>query len=400
MAQETFWENIIQQFPLLTRENDRGQKLIYLDSAATALKPQCVIDAVAKMLSHHTANIHRSVHLLGDEATEKFEKSRDIVASFINAEPNEIVFLRNTTEALNLIAQSELADNGVVTTEAEHHSNYLPWPENTIRLKVDAHGLFSFDELETVLARERVGLVSLAHVSNVTGNTLDVKRAAALCREYGAKLVIDAAQSAPHRELDVEELGCDFLTFSGHKLGSPTGVGVLFGKAELLEQLNVRLKGGSTIEHFEHGIPQYKNAPWKFEAGTPAIESVVGLGRALQFLMDIGMEEVHERYSQLSEHAYRKLTAHFPAEWLLGKKGDNLSGPHSLKLEGISPHVVARGLSDRYGICVRSGFHCAQPLHEALSASASLRLSYWVYNTPDEIDKAVDGLVELVNLVC
>ena len=392
-------QEIARQFPLLQRLGPTGEPIVYLDSAATALKPQCVIDSVVDMLSNHTANIHRSVHLLGDEATEAYESTREVVAAFLNAEPNEIVFLRNTTEALNLVAKSHFASGKVVTTVAEHHSNYLPWNEQAIRLNINQDAVLDLGDLETALISHDVTLVSVSHCSNVTGVINDIPTISELAHQYGAKVLVDAAQSAPHTPLDVEELGCDFLAFSGHKLGAPTGVGVLYGKAELLEQMEMQLLGGSTIEevHLQGFVP--KNAPWKFEAGTPAIESVVALGTAIEYLLDLGMDNVQQRFLELSEHTFSTIDRELSTDLLLGSKTKNRSGPFSLSFKGISPHVIARGLSDRHGICVRSGYHCAQPLHEVLGAPASLRLSFWIYNTEAEISKAVSGIAELIDLV-
>lgn len=392
---------ITSQFPILNRTSPSGSPLIYLDSAATALKPQCVIDAVHEMLSQHTANIHRSVHFLSDEATDAYEGTRDIVAAFINAEPNEIVFLRNTTEALNLIANNfDRKGRRVISSYAEHHSNYLPWTDEVYRLSLNAAGQIDLQELQRELEKNDVGLISLSQISNVTGNIVDIKAVSVLAHQYGAKVLVDAAQSAPHLPIDVIELDCDFLAFSGHKLGAPTGVGVLFGKAELLEEMDLFLKGGSTIEKVSaDGTYIPKNAPWKFEAGTPAIESVVGLSKAITFLMNIGMDEVHASFTQLSQFALQEIQNKLPAGCIVGAVDKTSGGPFSLNFKGLSPHTLARGLSDRYGICVRSGFHCAQPLHDQLCVPASLRLSFWIYNNEDEISKTVDGIVQLTDLI-
>ena len=210
---------------------------------------------------------------------------------------------------------------------------------------------------------------------------------------------MDAAQSAPHIPLDVVDLDCDFLAFSGHKLGAPTGVGVLYGRADLLEAMDLFLKGGSTVEEVQASSYIAKNAPWKFEAGTPAIESVVGLGAALNFLLEIGMEDVNAKFAELSAFAQDEIVSKLPANCIVGGNVATAKGPFSIYYKGISPHTMARALSDRYGICVRSGFHCAQPLHQALGAPASLRISFWIYNSKDEIRKAVDGIVEMAGVV-
>jgi len=392
-------ENIAAQFPLLNRLAPCGTPVIYLDSAATALKPQCVIDAVNDMLINHTANIHRSVHFLGDEATEAYESVRDIVAYFLNAESNEIVFVRNATEALNIVASGfNLNGNRIVSSYGEHHSNYLPWTDNVYRLSLDTVGQISLDELRCELAKGDVALVSLSHVSNVTGNIFDIKKIIEMSHQYGAKVLIDAAQSASHIPIDVVELDCDFLVFSGHKLGAPTGVGVLFGRSQLLEEMGLFLKGGSTIEEVTSSGFVVKNAPWKFEAGTPAIESVVGLGVAINLLLEIGMGAVQRKFEQLSQFTEKEIRLKLPEAVILGDTGSRSGGPYSFNCAGMSSHLLARGLSDRYGICVRSGFHCAQPLHQQLNATASLRISFWIYNAEAEISKAIDGIATLLDV--
>ena len=392
--------DIIKDFPILQRATPTGNRLIYLDSAATALKPACVIDAVSRMLSQHTANIHRSVHFLSDEATELFEGARDMVAALIGAESNGIVFVKNTTEALNLVASCLPGINKVVCSVGEHHSNYLPWNGEVQRLALDAEGSVDMSALEEVLKGGDIDLVSIAHVSNVTGNVHDVKGIVQLAHQYGAKVVIDAAQSAPHCSIDVTELDCDFLAFSGHKLGAPTGVGVLYGKPELLESMGLYQRGGATVEQVSADGFVPRNAPWKFEAGTPAIESVVGLSAAVEYLLGIGMDRVQEIFSTLSQHALAEIQSKLPSARLLGSTRPELGGgPYSFYFDGISPHVLARGLSDRYSVCVRSGFHCAQPLHDSLGSPASLRISFWIYNTAEDITTAVDGIASMVDLV-
>lgn len=393
-------DNIAQEFPILKRLAPNGSPLIYLDSAATALKPQCVIDVVSQFLCSHTANIHRSVHFLGDEATEAFEGVRETVAYFLNAEPNEIIFVKNTTEGLNLVANCfDLNGKRIISSFGEHHSNYLPWGDNTYRLTMDKYGQIDFNELTAELEKKDVALISLSFASNVTGNIFDIKKIIALAHDFGAKVLIDAAQAAPHLAIDVGELECDFLVFSGHKLGAPTGVGVLYGKVELLENMSLFLKGGSTIEAVSSEGVIVKNAPWKFEAGTPAIESVIGLGAAIQFLLEIGMDKVEEKFKRLSKFTEAEINKKLPNALVMGVKGEYSSGPYSINIAGVSSHLLARGLSDRYGICARSGYHCAQPLHQHLNAEPSLRISFWIYNSEEDIKQAIDAIVSLINVV-
>ncbi|GAA6204823.1 cysteine desulfurase [Thalassotalea sp. SU-HH00458] len=392
-------KDIRAQFPILERNTPTGLPLIYLDSAATALKPQCVIDAVTDVLTNRTANIHRSVHYLGDEATELYETTREITSAFIGAEPNEIVFLRNTTEALNLVAKAFLGNGRIISSVGEHHSNYLPWQSHNIhRLSLESNGDINWLELEQELSKGDVALVSLAHASNITGYMIDLKKLVDMSHAFGAKVMIDAAQSAPHTQIDVAEIGCDFLAFSGHKLGAPSGVGVLFGKAELLEEMDYWLLGGATVESVTQHVIEAKNAPWKFEAGTPAIESVIGLQAALIFLLELGMDKVEAHFTALSDFTRICLSDNLPLVNIIG--GAKMQqGPFSLTVPGISPHIITRGLSDRYGICLRSGFHCAQPLHDFYHLPASIRLSFWLYNTENEIEQAIKGIANFINVV-
>ncbi len=389
---------IRSDFPLLTRRHNNGEPLIYLDSAATALKPQCVIDAVTDALSYKTSNIHRSVHILGDEATEAYESTRDLVAAFLNADINEIVFVRNTTEAINLVAQSRFGYGNVLALTSEHHSNLLPWHNASDKLDPLPDGSLDLEAIEKTLSNKKIDLVAVTQASNVTGAVTDIKKIVDMAHRNGAKVLVDAAQSAPHMPIDVDSLNCDFLAFSGHKLGAPTGVGVLYGKSELLESMDFYLRGGSTIEEIIDGNPIPKNAPWKLEAGTPAIESVIGLGAAIDYLLDLDMENIQAHFQALSNHLKQEIEKKLSLDLVLGDKHKDPSGPYSLVFKGLSPHLLARGLSDRYGICVRSGFHCAQPLHQTLQTPASLRISYWIYNTPEELSFVIDSLDQLIKV--
>jgi cysteine desulfurase/selenocysteine lyase len=381
-------------FPLLSREHAPGRPLVYLDSAATALKPRAVIDAVAAALSRHTANVHRAVHLLGDEATELFEGARRKAARLIGAEPHEVILLRNTTEALNLVARCHPRKGRVLVSLGEHHSNLLPWGRDGVtRLPPGPDGAPDSAAILRELARGGVSVVTVSQVSNVTGARADVVGLARAARAEGAALVVDAAQSAPHLPLDVQELGCDFLAFSGHKLGSPAGVGVLYGRAERLAELDWYLHGGGTVEEVAGGVPKARQAPWRFEAGTPAIEAVVGFGAALDYLQGIGLERVEAHCRELYELARRRLRAVAGLSFLGGPDaGEGRTGPLAFTLAGTLSHMLARTLSDVSGICVRSGYHCAQPLHEHFRSPPSVRLSFYLYNQPWEIDLFVEAL--------
>jgi cysteine desulfurase / selenocysteine lyase len=392
--------SIREHYPLLSRQGPGGRPLIYLDSAATALKPRAVIDAVVDALSNHTANVHRSVHTLGDEATELYESARAKVARLINAESHEVVFVRNTTEALNLVARSWPRRGRVVTTLAEHHSNLLPWGDDVIRLRPTAEGGLDVAALERTLSAGGVSIVSVSHLSNVTGLAIDAAEIAKLVHRAGAILVLDAAQSVPHRPVDVQRIGCDFLAFSGHKLGSPSGIGVLYGRAERLSEIDWHLKGGSTVDRVDQGGTSVvlKPLPWRLEAGTPAIEAAVGLGAAIDFLEDVGLDRIAAHEKGLVRLALRRIEEKLPGIRVLGPRDDRREGPISLVLTGLSPHTIARSLSDGYGICVRSGFHCSQPLHESLGSAGTLRVSFALYNTEEEVEAFVTAVSELAGL--
>jgi cysteine desulfurase/selenocysteine lyase len=389
-----------RDFPLLAREHVPGRPLVYLDSAATALKPRAVIEAVTNVLSQHTANVHRAVHFLGDEATELFEGARRKLARLIGAETHEVVLLRNTTEAVNLLARGYPRKGRVLVSLGEHHSNLLPWGhENVTHLAPGPDGGPDHAALLRELARGGVSVVTVSHISNVTGAHTNVAGLAQAAHAAGAVLVVDAAQSAPHLPLDVQELDCDFLAFSGHKMGGPSGVGVLYGKAERLAELDWYLRGGGTVEEVVSGVARAKQAPWRFEAGTPAIEAVVGLGAAVDYLQAIGLEEVAVHCRLLRDAARTRLQA-LPSVRLLGDQGASqaFTGPISFTVAGVLSHMIARALSDAWGICVRSGYHCAQPLHEHFQRPPSVRLSFFLYNQLEEIDLFVEALEQSCRL--
>ena len=383
-------------FPLLTREFAPGQPLVYLDSAATALKPRSVIEAVTDVLSHRTANVHRAVHSLGDEATELFETARRKIARLIGAEPHEIVLLRNTTEAINLVARCYPRKGRVLVSRGEHHSNLLPWYGTGLTLVPPGpDGSPDRSAMLNELARGGVSIVTLAHVSNVTGTQADVPSLVTAAHAAGAVVVVDAAQSVPHQPIDVQELGCDFLAFSGHKMCGPSGVGVLYGRADRLAELEGYLRGGGTVEELPSGIPKDKQAPWRFEAGTPAIEAVVGLGAAVDYLEAIGLDRVESHCRQLRAQA-REGLLRIPGVRLLGDSPVASSGPLSFTVADTLSHMLARAASDAWGICVRSGYHCAQPLHEHLQSPPSVRLSFQVYNQHWEIVRVVEAITRIV----
>jgi cysteine desulfurase/selenocysteine lyase len=385
-------ESLRQYFPLLKRNTPTGDPLCYLDNAATSPKPICVIDAVSEVLSSQTSNVHRGAHFIGDEITERFENARASIAKFIGANPSEIILMKNNTECLNFIAQQPLVDS-VVTSESEHHANYLPWKKKSC-LPLDDKGRVKFETLGELLKNKPNTLISLAHISNVTGNMIDVVKVVAIAKQYGAKVMIDAAQSAPHMSLDVQQLGVDYLTFSGHKVGGPSGVGVLWVNPNIIASLVPVQWGGSMVESILKGKVSLKLAPWCFEAGTPAIESVVGLGAAVEWLMALGMDNVQLHVHELTQYARQQCIENF-GDMVIGTQ--DAPGPVSLNVTSYDPHFLAKLLSERYSICVRAGFHCAQPLHQALNSKGTLRISPWLINNKADIDKCINAIKNAIS---
>ena len=385
-------------FPALAQPTPSGKPLVYLDSAATALRPRSVIDAVVDAMVTRTGGVHRSVNFLGDRATQAYEESRLIVARWIGGLENEVVFTRNTTDSLNLIAQGWPDRRRVLTSATDHHSSLLSWGASrttSIPPKIDG----SVDELTILneLAQGDVAIVCLSHVSNVTGHMPNIGAIVEQAHRHGAILVLDAAQSAPHGPLDTQALGCDFLAFSGHKLGSPAGIGVLWGKSECLTRLEVVSKGGGIIQSLRGGEIKYKDDPWRLEPGTPAIESVLGLAAAVEYLQELDFEMLAEHLKLLRSYAVEKLSS-LPKIRILAPEAQDSMGPVSFHFDGLPSHVIARGLSDSYGVCIRSGFQCAEPLHQFLGIGPTLRLSFFVYNQVSDIDFAIESIRSLVSL--
>lgn len=399
IADQLLPEAVRDDFPLLKRPGANGRPLIYLDSAATSLKPRQVIEAVAEVMGQHSGNVHRSVHILGDEATELFEDARRKVARLIGAEAHEVVLLRNTTEGLNLVARAYPRKGRTLVSLGEHHSNLLPWgAERATRIPPQPDGALDQESLLRELARGDVSVVAVSHISNVTGSRIDARRLADAAHAAGAILVLDGAQSVPHEPIDVHELDCDFLAFSSHKMCGPSGSGALYGKAEQLARLDWHLHGGNTVESVQRGMPIAKQPPWRFEAGTPAIEAAVGFGAAATFLQEIGLDRIAAHHRILRRQAVGGLQK-IPGVALVGSRSAaDQCGPLSFTVTGAPAHLLARILSDRHGICVRSGFHCAQPLHEALQLSASVRLSTYLYNQPWELGAFFEALAATVSL--
>jgi len=380
-----------------------GKPLVYLDSAATSQKPRAVLEALQRYYEEYNANVHRGLYRIAERATLAYEEARAKVAAFVGARPEELVFTRGTTEAINLVAYAwgdafVRAGDEVLVTEMEHHSNLVPWQllaqRRGARLRVlrvrPEDGTLDLDALDRLLT-ERTRIVAVAHQSNVVGTINPVRYISERAHAVGAVVVVDGAQSVPHMPVRVGELGCDFLAFSGHKMCGPTGIGALWGRRELLEAMPPFHGGGEMIERVELEHSTYKDPPHRFEAGTPNIADAIALGVAVEYLRALGMEAVREHEKALVRYAMAQL-AEVRGVRLYGPKDPELrGGALAFTLEGVHPHDVAQVL-DEQGVCVRAGHHCAQPLHRALGLTATARASVYLYNTPEDIDALVRGL--------
>jgi cysteine desulfurase / selenocysteine lyase len=390
------------RFPIL-RPGANGKRVIYLDSAASSQKPDSVLDAMDHYYRHDNANVHRGVYQLAERATEAYDQSRSKVARFLGVQDEaEIIFVRNTTEAINLVAYSWASANLgegdiIVTTEMEHHSNLVPWQLASERtgarmefIRVDADGRLVLEDLHTHLASGHVKLVALNHVSNMLGTVNPVETVIKLAHAAGALVLIDGAQSAPHLPLDLDALGADFYTCSGHKMCGPMGSGVLHGKRSVLEAMPPFLGGGDMIRTVELRHSTWADLPSKFEAGTPSVADAVGLGAACDFLTELGMQAVLEHERDLTRYAYQQLME-LPDLEIYGPPVADRAGVIAFNYGGIHPHDVA-SLLDEHQIAVRAGHHCTQPLHKKLNLTASVRASFYVYNTEEDVDRLIDGL--------
>jgi len=394
-------ERIRADFPILT-QTVRGKKLVFLDSAASAQKPRAVIDAMRIAMETQYANVHRGLHWMSERTTDAYESVRDQIAALLNAPSrDEIVFTHNTTEAINLVAHSFgrgvlRPGQAVIISEMEHHSNIVPWQmlrdSHGIELRVapvtDA-GELDFDALETLLSDGAVGLVSITHMSNVLGTYTPAARVASLAHQYGACVLFDGSQAVVHRAVDVQAIGADFYVFTGHKLYGPTGIGVLWARAELLEQMPPFLGGGDMIASVSFERSTWARVPHKFEAGTPAILEVIGLGAAISYVNEIGFAAIAAHEQSLTDHALAVLS---PIEGLniIGRAQDR-GGVISFTMDGAHAHDIAT-LLDRNGIAVRAGHHCAEPLMQRLGLDSTARASFALYTTHAEIDVLAENL--------
>ncbi|MCM3393569.1 cysteine desulfurase [Cytobacillus oceanisediminis] len=395
---------IRQMFPILDQEVN-GKPLVYLDSSATSQKPVPVIEALDKYYREYNSNVHRGVHTLGTRATDGYEGAREKVRKFINAKSTEeVIFTRGTTTALNTVAASYGRDNlnkgdEIVISYMEHHSNIIPWQQvakqtgATLKyLPLQEDGTISLDDVrETVTSNTKI--VSIMQVSNVLGVINPIKDIAKIAHENGAIMVVDGAQSAPHLKVDVQDLDCDFLAFSGHKMCGPTGIGVLYGKKKHLEKMEPIEFGGEMIDFVGLYESTWKELPWKFEGGTPIIAGAIGLGAAIDFLEQIGLNEIEAYEHKLAAYALEKMSAIDGMTIYGPKEASKRAGVITFNINVVHPHDVATVL-DAEGIAVRAGHHCAQPLMKWLKVSATARASFYLYNTEEDIDKLVSGLVK------
>ena len=393
---------IRQLFPIL-HQDINGHPLVYLDSAATSQKPISVIEAVKRYYELDNANVHRGVHSLGSRATDAYEGAREKVARFINAKSNEeIIFTRGTTTAINLVASSyarAVCKEGdeIVITAMEHHSNLIPWQQvakvtgATLKyIPLQPDGTILMEDVEkTITANTKI--VAITYVSNVLGVVNPVKEIAEIAHRHGAKILVDGAQSTPHMKVDMQELDCDFYAFSGHKMCGPTGIGVLYGKKALLNNMEPIEFGGEMIDYVDLYNSTWKELPWKFEGGTPIIAGAVGLGAAIDFLEEIGMDAIEQHSRDIATYAMEKLTA--IEDLSVYGPLNNRAGLITFNLGDVHPHDLATVL-DSEGVAVRAGHHCCQPLMRWLNVSSTARASFYLYNTEEDVDRLAVALLK------
>ena len=397
-------EEIRAEFPILAREV-HGKPLAYFDNGATAQKPLAVIEALDRYWREQNANVHRGVHTLSEKATSLYEEARQTIASHLGADRREVVFVRNATEALNLVAYSWARANlaprdRIVVTEMEHHSNVVPWYQ-VAREKgadldwapIDDEGRLDMEALASLLERGPK-LVCVAHVSNVLGTINPIPEIAHMAHDAGALLVVDGAQAGPKLELDMAELGADFYALTAHKLYGPTGVGALFGRRELLEEMPPFIGGGSMIRKVSKELITWADLPAKFEGGTPAIAEAIGFGAAVRWVDELGLSAIHVAEAELTAYTLERI-AEVPGLTVFGPPaGDDRGGIVSIAMEGVHAHDVSEIL-DRHGVAVRAGHHCAQVLMQRLGVPATTRASFAVYNTREEVDRLIAALLDV-----
>ncbi|PCF58614.1 cysteine desulfurase [Staphylococcus delphini] len=394
-------EAIIKDFPILEQQVN-GKRLAYLDSTATSQKPKQVIDALSDYYERYNSNVHRGVHTLGSLATDGYEGARETVRRFIHAKYfEEIIFTRGTTAAINMIAHSYGDANvsegdEIVVTQMEHHANLVPWQQLAKRqgatlkfIPMAEDGTITLEAVRETVS-ERTKIVAIAHVSNVLGTINDIKAIAEIAHEHGAIISVDGAQSVPHMKVDVQDLNVDFYSFSGHKMLGPTGIGVLYGKREHLNQMEPTEFGGDMIDFVDLYDSTWTDLPTKFEAGTPLIAQAIGLQAAIEYIESIGFDAIHDHEHALTTYAYEQMSQIEGID-IYGPSKDKRAGIITFNLKDVHPHDVATAL-DTEGVAVRAGHHCAQPLMKWLNLSSTARASFYIYNTKEDIDQLVEGL--------
>ncbi len=390
---------IKKDFPILSKKVN-GKKIVYLDNAATTQKPKSVIDTTNEFYLEYCANVHRGIYQFSEEATEHYERAREKVASFVGAGNDETIFTRNATEAINLVAYSWGEENinrgdKIVVSIMEHHSNLVPWQQLAVRKKaklefidIKDNSELNANEFEKIAGAK---LVAITQVSNAIGTINDVNEICKLAEETGAVSLVDGAQSVPHMKVDVRKINCDFFAFSGHKMLGPTGIGALYGKQEMLERMRPFLFGGDMIRevHVDHSV--WNDLPYKFEAGTPHIAGAIGLGAAVDYLSKIGMNEIRKHEIKLTKYAMKTLDGISGLEQYGTNDASKRGGVLPFNLKGIHSHDVA-SLLDEQGIAIRSGHHCAMPLHTRLGLDATNRASFYIYNDEKDVDRLVEAI--------
>lgn len=393
-------QKIKQDFPILKRKVN-GKRLVYLDSAATSQRPVQVIKAMTDFAKKHNANVHRGLHTLSEEASELYEKSRETVAKFIGAEKDELVFVRNATEGINLVAQTWAKTNvgkgEILSTVMEHHSNILPWLQLGLTVKfvdVTEEGVLDMEDFKKKLTK-KTRLVAVGQMSNMTGTINPVEEIIKLAKKVKAKVLIDAAQSVQHLEVDVKKLSCDFLAFSGHKMLGPMGIGVLYIKKERQAEMGVFLTGGGMISEVYIDKPAvWARGVEKWEAGTPNVEGAIGLAAACEYHQRLGMENIRQHEIELTKYALKEL-ARFKEIKIYGPKDVNIrGGVVTFSFTGVHSHDVAQIL-DSEGVAVRSGHHCTMPLHQRLGLVSTTRASFYIYNDKKDVDALIEGLLKV-----
>jgi cysteine desulfurase/selenocysteine lyase len=397
---------IRQDFPILKRKVNGNKTLVYLDNAATTQKPLSVINAINDYYMNYNSNIHRAVHQLAEEATFEYEKTREKVAKFINAHSaDEIIFTRNATEAINLVSYSwgrtnVNKDDRIVITELEHHSNIVPWQILTQErdaeldyIGIDNNGYLNMEDCNRYLQSDKVKLLSISHMSNVLGTIVPINEIIKMAHQKGIVVLVDGAQSVPHMPIDVQSMDCDFMVFSAHKMLGPTGVGVLYAKKEILNEMKPFIGGGDMIKEVYKHRTIYNDLPYKFEGGTPNIADVIGFGAAIDYLKKIGMHNVREHEIEITSYAIKAI-ADIKDIILYGPLDTNhRGGVIAFNIGDIHPHDLATIMND-HGIAIRSGHHCAQVLMGRLDIAAASRTSFYIYNTKEEVDKFINALGE------